>query len=152
MEVKTIRDILTWTQQYHEQLERCYAHCANEAEEERIRLLMDYFKSHQTKLSETLGRVIQGQQEKVLNTWSLEYSVQQKPFLEHVCQYDLGDLSADEITGKVVAAHQAIIDLYKELASQTHINDAHELFQSLLELEEHELMQEMVSAQRFADL
>ncbi len=66
MEVKTIRDLLNWTKQYHQQLESCYAHCADESEEERVKLLLDYFKSHQAKLSETLGRVIEEQQEKVL--------------------------------------------------------------------------------------
>lgn len=152
MEVKTIRDLLTWTQQYHQQLESCYAHCTNEADGERIKLLLGYFKSHQTKLALALERVAESQQEKVLNSWYAEYSVRQEPFKKHVCQHDLGGLTADEITNKVVAAHQAVIDLYKELASQAHITEAHDLFQSLLELEEHTLMQEMVSAQRFSDL
>lgn len=152
MEVKTIRDLLTWTQQYHQQLESCYEHCANEADEERIKLLLGYFKSHQTKLALALERASERQLEKVLNSWYAEYSVRQKPFKEHVCKHDLAGLNADEITTKVVAAHKSIIDLYKELASQAHTTEAHDLFQSLLDLEEHTLMQEMVSAQRFSDL
>ncbi len=78
--------------------------------------------------------------------------MRQAPFKKHVCHHNLVGLSADEITGNVVAAHQAVIDLYKELASQTHTNETHDLFHSLLELEEHELMQEMVAAHRFNDL
>lgn len=152
MEVKTIRDLLTWTRQYHQQLEGCYAHCANKADEERIKLLLDYFKSHQSKLSVTLEGVIERQQEKVLNSWCAEYSVRQAPFQKHVCQHNLAGLTVDEIIIKVVAAHKTVIDLYKELASQAHISETHDLFHSLLELEEHTLMQEMVSAQRFSDL
>ena len=152
MEVKRIRDLLRWTKQYHENLERCYADCANQSDEEKIKLLLGYFKSHQTKLTTTLQRVIDSEQEKVLDGWISEYSVRQPPFQKHVCKHDLVGLTADEITAKVVAGHEVVIELYKELASQTHISDAHDLFQSLLELEEHELMQEMVSAGRFSDL
>ena len=64
----------------------------------------------------------------------------------------IADLSVDEITEKVVAAHQVLIELYQELAGQAHIPQAHELFQSLFDLEKHQLMQEMVTVHRFSDL
>ena len=58
MEVNSIHDLIVWTQRYHEQLEKFYEASADHADEERIQLLLDYFKSHQRRLADTYERIL----------------------------------------------------------------------------------------------
>lgn len=149
MEVNSIHDLIVWTQRYHEQLEKFYEASADHADEERIQLLLDYFKSHQRRLADTYERILDSEDKKVLNSWCQEYSAKQPDFADQLDQPDLRGMSIEQIIDKVVDAHQLLIDLYYEFASQAHTFAAHDLFNSLLELEENDLMQEKVGAQSF---
>lgn len=149
MEINSIHDLILWTQKYHQQLERFYATAASKADEKLIHELLAYFKSHEQRLADTYERVLDSEDKTVLNNWCRDYSSAQPQFIEDM---NLDGLSMQQIVDKVVDAHQYLIDLYYELASKANTFGDLDLFNSLLELEENDLMQEKIGAQSFSEL
>ena len=63
MEVQSIRDLIIWTQNYHQQLEDCYKQSGDNADQERISMLLDYFQSHEHKLAAVYEKVLLDQKD-----------------------------------------------------------------------------------------
>ncbi len=139
VEAKTISDILMWTEHYHKQLATSFNRCANPADQQRISMLIVYLEEHEENLATALDTILELQDEEVLNDWCSEYTLKQPLFSKHIRLDDLSKLTTEEISVKVITAHQQIIAMYRglmELADRPKIS---EVLHDLIELEESEL-------------
>lgn len=152
MQIETLKDILHWTQAFHDQLSKCLSHCADNNTSERARMVLEYLSDHEKKLTKVVSGFEMSGDVNALNTWTYDY-VNKQPIIQHVhCDAPFAKLDASQIIDVIVDRHAQVIDLYRYLAARANILSAREMLQSLLSLEEHEIRLMVHAANRFEDL
>lgn len=152
MQAETLKDVLHWTTEFHQHLFECLAHCANENESERAKMLLDYLADHEKNLAHVVDRFEKTGESSALNTWCYDY-ISKHPIVQNAyCDAPFATLNAAQIMEVIVDQHQQVIELYRYLESRADIPSTKELMESLRSLEEHEMMRMAQSANRFEDL
>lgn len=148
MKIETLKDILNWTQKFHQHLNSCLTHCADENINERYNMLLKYLADHEKVLSKVIEEFSLSDKENALNTWTYEY-VNKQPIVQHVhCDAPFSALDSRQIIDVIVDQHQQVIELYRYLSTTANIPSAREILESLKSLEEHEIMRMAHSANR----
>ena len=140
MEIKTFGDLIDWTRQLHAHLAKCLAHCANQHEEERARMLLNYLSLHEAEMQRVIAGFENAASANVLHTYVYDYLFHQPIRSHRTCDAPYATLGFDAICKEVLDFHEQAIRLYRSLIGKTEIREANELFETLLDLEEHEAM------------
>tara|TARA_R110001583_G_scaffold6774_11_gene34080 strand:+ start:7619 stop:8077 length:459 start_codon:yes stop_codon:yes gene_type:complete len=152
MQAENLKDVLDWSIEFHKQLSACLTDSADENENERAKLLLDYLAEHEQSLTKVIIEFEKTASSNALNTWCYEY-LDKHPVMKHKhSDVPYAKLDTLQITEAVMHLHQQIIILYRDLAAQTVATSAHELLEELLSLEEHEAMRMSQSANRLEDM
>jgi len=152
VQVETLKEVLIWTQKFHRHLSQCLAHCANENENERARLLLRYLAEHEERLESLIDEIQQTASASALNTWCQEY-VDKKPITAHLeCQQPFSESNTGEISDVIFKLHNELTELYRFLYAQAGAPSALKLLKQLIELEEHEAMQMAQGTNQLEDL
>ncbi|AUD78840.1 MULTISPECIES: ATPase [Kangiella] len=152
MQIETLKDVLHWTKEFHQHLSQCLFHCANKNLDERARMMLTYLSEHEKTLKDVVSGFEKSGEASALKTWCYEY-VNRHPITRHAhCDTPFAELNASQIMDVIIEQHQQVIELYRYLASRAEIPSAMELLNSLLSLEEHEMMRIVQSSNRFSDL
>ncbi len=152
MQIKTLRDVLHWTKEFHRHLSQCLSHCAGKNPDERASMILAYLSDHEQRLTKVVNGFESSGNEHALNTWCYEY-VNKQPIVQHGhCDAPFSDLDAVQIMDVIVDQHQQVIELYRYLASRADIPSAQEMLESLRSLEENEIMRMVQSTNRFGDM
>ena len=152
MQVKTLRDVVRWTDRFHQNLSQCLIHCADNQDKERASLLLNYLSDHEKTLQKTISRIEQSASINALNTWCYEYLDKYPIRKNNECDKPFDKMNTDEIIREVVTLHNQVISLYRFLLSRAECNSSRELLKQLVTIEEHEAMQMSHSANRLRDL
>lgn len=152
MELETVDHLLTWTQDFHRNLQRCLKHCAGAQQSERVRLLTDYLIDHEKELTRLVGQFQQQADKNVLDTWCLEYVNKERVKAHDICDLPYADMNAQEVVNDVIAQHEKVIDLYRYLVNKAETPEVRELLEELLDLEQHEAMRMVQSSNRWGDM
>lgn len=152
MQIETLRDILQWTQEFHQHLSKCLSQGAVESGDERAKMVLDYLADHEKSLTKIIhGFEVLGDQQ-ALNTWFYEF-VTKQPIVQNTHgDTKFSELDAVQIVEVVVDHHKQLIELYRYLAGRADTASAREMLESLMSLEEHEIMRMVQSTNRFEDL
>ncbi|MBL4582935.1 MAG: ATPase [Gammaproteobacteria bacterium] len=152
MNIETLRDVLLWSRKLHLQLQECMEHCADTAVGERERMLLVYLSDHENKLIQVLDNFEKTATTSALNTWCYEY-IDKMPIIGHQhCSKPLANMAMEEIVTEVVNLHEQIVELYKHLLARSIGGSAHDLLQSLVDMETHESMLMVKNSLRLADM
>lgn len=138
MRFETTRDVLDCVKRFHRKARNLYSELADQEEQERLKLLLDYLSRHENHLAKSLADYEQETSEKILNTW-FEY-VPDQALLEPINHVDTEpNLSVDEIINLAMRLDNCLIELYKEMIDHSSaISEVKEVFQNLLDMEKHE--------------
>tara|TARA_R110002096_G_scaffold205436_1_gene391328 strand:- start:8 stop:466 length:459 start_codon:yes stop_codon:yes gene_type:complete len=152
MEVRTFYDLIEWTRELHAKLAECLGHCASRHGEEQASLLLEYLASHETEMEKMVAAFERQADPKAARTYVYDY-MPHNPITTHlVCDDHYAKLDADTISAEVFDFHEQIINLYRTLKGKAEIQEAVELMQSLLEMEEHETKRLVRQVERMDDL
>lgn len=140
MKMETLKDILHWTAEFHQNLSIRLVKCVdeNENENERVKMLLDYLVEHESRLKRLIEKFEQTATSSALNTWVCEYFDQYLSI-----QIDGNSFEALDTVGimaVITELHQQLIELYRYLLTRVDAPSARELLDSLKSLEEHEVM------------
>jgi rubrerythrin len=138
MRFETTRDVLDYVKQFHRKARNLYSELADQEEQERLKLLLDYLSRHENHLAKSLADYEQETSEKILNTW-FQY-VPDQALLEPINNIDIEpNLSVDEIVNLAMRLDNCLIELYKEMIDHSSaISEVKEVFQNLLDMEKQE--------------
>ncbi|MEQ6884818.1 ATPase [Salicola sp. Rm-C-2C1-2] len=140
MELKTFKDLIDWTRTLHSHMATCLEHCANEHEETRARILLDYLATHEAELEKTVAGFENESDAKALQTWIYDF-LSHKPVETHrTCDLPYTRLDFDGICQEIFDFHDQIIELYQNLQDRAEIPETREMAENLLNLERHEAM------------
>ncbi|MDR5873727.1 MULTISPECIES: ATPase [Halomonadaceae] len=152
MEIKTFGDLIDWTHQLHAHLAECLAHCANQHEEERAQMLLNYLSLHEAEMQRVIAGFEGTASVNVLNTYVYDYLSHQPIRSHRTCDAPYSTLGADAICKEVLDFHDQAISLYRSLIGRAEIREAKELLETLLDLEEHEAMRLSRQTERMHDI
>lgn len=152
MEIETLRDVLQWTEKFHRHLSDSLSAGSDKNTDQRARMVLAYLADHEKVLTQLVNGFEYEGDEHALNIWCYEY-VQKHPIVQRVhSEAPFSELDAQQIMEVIVDQHQQVIALYRHLAGKEILPAASELLETLLSLEEHEMMRMMQSANRFSDM
>jgi len=152
MDVRTFGELIDWTRQLHKHLADCLAHCADQHQEERARMLLSYLATQESEMQRVVARFEQTADAKALKTYAYDY-LEHKPIRTHrTCDAPYAKLSVDDICREVFDFHEQTINLYRTLVGKAEIPEAKDLLESLLDLEEHEAMRLVRQTGRMNDV
>ena len=152
MQVETLKDVLHWTTQFHQDLADCLVHCEGHHSSERARLLLDYLSKHQTSLKNVVKDFEESANKNALDTWCYEYLEKHPIIRQQHCEVSFDKLDTAQIMEVVMEYHRQVIELYRYLEAKAATEPTRELLGELLELEEHEAMVMAQGANRLEDL
>lgn len=152
MSAETIRDILHWTVQFHDNLYICLQQDAGCHESERCTMMLEYLADQEARLAGVVEHAEQDGNEKALNTWCYEH-MEKRAIADGVLpDIPFYGLEIDEIVGELTNQHAQVIDLYRNLSRRVNIPEARELLESIHVFEAQVALQVAQSANRFREL
>ena len=152
MIVETLKDFISWTQKFHQNLAVCMKACADKNDDERVKILLNYLSKHEKELATTIGRFTHTSEERALNTWTYEY-FNKSTIIQHddECIEPFNNLEAGQVIDKVIIQHNEILTLYRDLYSKAEVASTKELLEQLVALEESHIKQMVQSTNRMID-
>lgn len=152
MRIRTFSELVEWTRTLHEKMAQCLAHCASFHRDERAKLLLDYLAFHETEMEKMVAAFLQQADPKAAGTYVYDH-MPHDPITAHlVCDDYYAKLNAAAISAEVFGFHEQIISLYRTLVGKAEIQEAEDLMQSLLDMEEHETKRLVRQVERMDDL
>lgn len=147
LQIKTILDHIRG---YHLRLAEQLESLECRESDPRIRLLLDYMARHEINFEKTLAGYKKDTAKSILDTW-IKY-VPDAEILDAAKGLNLRDeMPADEVVAAVMKFDRALIDMYRELVSETAVPRVQELFAKVIELEERKDRQVSISLLEMAD-
>lgn len=151
MQIESVRDILTWTKQFHSELADCLEHC-EQSQDERTRMAMTYLATHERHLANLVDDYSQQASTSELDKYVIEYLDKQPITLHQTCTNDFAYISEQEIVERIFHQHQSVTALYQYLKERSSIPHQEELLEHLLALEQQELVRMAQGINRFQDI
>lgn len=139
MKIENVRDILTWTVKFHEQLAGALEH-SSPSHSERTKMAMEYLLIHERHLAVLVKSFSDKAQFGELETLFIEYLEENPIVLHQHFDGDFKNMNGTEISANIIDQHQQVIALYAYLKEQAVIPHHEELLNNLLELENQEIV------------
>lgn len=151
MKIESMRDILKWTVQFHEQLADSLKH-SSPNHSERTKMAMQYLFMHEKHLAVLVKSFSDKAQFGELETLFIEYLDINPIVLHDHFDGDFRNMNDQEISSSIIEQHQQVIALYAYLKEQAVIPHHKELLNNLLQLENQEIVLMAQGLNRFQDI
>lgn len=145
MSFKTVRDVLELSQDIHRNASIVYEQLREQTQRERVDMLLKFLSRHEEDLALTLKKVTGDVSEKILNEWHQTELTSVATILDG-CKECHPDVSVQELVNMALRVDDTLIALYKHMASEASTDDARELFNNLVLLEENEKIKTVKAA------
>lgn len=139
MRFKQTRDILRSAQVYHAEVACRYKGFSKQVSSERTKLFLDYIADHEQRLAEVLTMYEGDLPQKLSEVW-LECDSEIVPDGLASLEGELSQLSLDDFLVRYLQFDDYLIDVYKELKDRATLDSVKEIFNGLIELENHSEM------------
>lgn len=140
MAAQTLDDVLSRTREFHDRLAKCLDKSAENTENPRAELLLNYLRDHEKTLSQMLGKMQGTADRKQLDTWFYEFTQKHNVIRSEPQHKPFSEMATDEIMSEVMDQHEEIIELYRYLYGRAGTSPAQELLRELVDFEQHEAM------------
>ncbi len=151
MKIATMRNILNWTVQFHEQLADCLKDCSP-SHSERTKMAMQYLLIHEQQLAVLVKSFADKAQFGELETLFIQYLEKNPIVLQEHFDGDFNNMNETEISSSIIDQHQQVIALYAYLKGQAVIPHHEELLNNILKLENQEIVLMAQGLNRFQDM
>ena len=144
-------EFIDYVRSFHHSLSEFYSNLKNDTQKEKVKMILDYLSEHECKMESTLFEFRESVSKKVSKTWfSFIESNQSWKCLENI-QFK-GEMSIDEIVEKAVELDECLISLYKHLSDYSSVAEVKSFFESMSDMESHEMRKIIRSIQRLEDI
>ena len=114
-------------------------------------MLLEYLKRHEDHLEQTLGKFEQDKSQKVLESW-FQYAPDQD-LKDVLTELNINEnMSTDDVVEMALKLDDYFIDLYQDMVNSSTSTPVKEVFQNLLDMEEHEKIQLAKTALQINDM
>jgi hypothetical protein len=149
---KTTRDITEWLRKTHRHLSRFYAHRRKVADQERVRLLLDYLSRHEQNLEKALADVQRESGEVALDTYFQYVPDALDDLTVDDGQLQNPDMTVDDVLRIVIRKDEALTRLYGRLAQSAPAPAVKNMFDRLQEKLERDRIRMVQNATHLKDI
>jgi len=139
MSFKTVRDVLELSQEIHRSAANLYEQLREQTQRDRVDMLLKFLSRHEEELAQTLVKVQADVSERILGEWHQTELTSVASILDG-CKECHPDISVQELVNLALKVDDSLISLYKHMASDASTDEARQLFNNLVVLEENEKM------------
>jgi rubrerythrin len=139
MSFKTVREVLQLSQDIHTNAAILYEQLREQTQRERIDMLLKFLSRHEEELAQTLSKVREGVSERILDEWHQTELTSISNVLDG-CKQCHPDIGLQDLVDLALKVDDALISLYRHMASDASTDEARQLFNNLVVLEENEKM------------
>lgn len=151
MSFERTRDVIDYMRDMHASLGSYYIQLSDTAEKQKVKMLLDYLSRHQSHLALSLQKYEADASHKILETW-FQYTPQ-LDILKMLDKQSLeAEMSVDEVIKLAIDLDDAMINIYKEMAENTHSSDVKDVFNNLIQMEQQEKLRSVRDALMLQDL
>lgn len=132
-----VKDVLDYGIELHAHLRTLYDKIGEQAEQARVKMLLEYLSRHERSRAEAMRRFEEAPKNRVLDVW-LQYAPSSE--IEQMLAQCVikPDMSVRDIVKIAMTFDNALIAIYKEAAREAEDTTAKAVFQNLVEMEEKE--------------
>ncbi len=131
------KDVLKHARQFHRKLGVFYEDLKESASKERARTLLDYMSRHEKYLDACLAEYEDQVSDNVLDTY-FKYGPESTE-LTAITDFEIEpDMDVDDVVAAAMHFDACLIKFYQEMAQRALSEKVREVFQNLLEMEQHE--------------
>jgi rubrerythrin len=135
MPSKRVEEILDRVRAFHRQLGEHYAHLAEDAQDERVKFLLEYMGRHEANFNQALSKYEQGAARSLLQTW-VQFGGEEVSDKVFHAPPIRADMTIEEMIEAALTLDRGLVEMYRELAEETSIEEVRNLFNDLTEMEE----------------
>lgn len=145
MSYSTVKDVLDYSRKLHEHARNLYQQLRDQTQRERVDMMLNLLAAHENTLADAMASMQEHTSQKVLQEWhqfepgSISEALQDARELHP-------DISIDELVKVALRIDDYLINLYRQMLSETTSDDARAVFESLIRLEETEKMRTVRAA------
>ncbi len=151
MRFQTLRDVIEFSREVHEELAERYEDMSNQSVVERARMLLDYLARHERHLQEALQCFEAEAARSVLDSWFRFAPVH--TLEDVVSEVEMfADMEVDELVAEALKLDDHLIAIYQEAVDKAPNAHVRAVCQSLLDMERTEKVKTVQSALRLQDL
>lgn len=152
MRFKQVIDILDWVIQFHADFESKYRQLEEGNTKERAVLLLEYLADHQAALAAAIKKYEKHAAASLMHTWFDQIPDINYP--EKLLQLTrrLSGENTAEIVNLGIECHDLLIEMYQKLLLASVTPAAQELFQTLVDMEQHEKLRMVRDAAQLEDI
>lgn len=147
-----VKEVLDWVLSFHERLSEEYDRLSDDANKERVSLLLNYLAEHQRVLVSTIEKFEIDAADELLNVWSQECPSLELPTSLDELNATLSGKETNDIVNEAIKFHDELIRVYRELEGAAEIDSVRDLFANLASLEKNEQMRMVRDAQYLNDV
>ncbi|HBS17170.1 MULTISPECIES: 2-hydroxyacyl-CoA dehydratase [Halomonadaceae] len=154
MRYNQVKDLIEWAAGYHGRMARQYSAGAEQAEHERLAMVLTYLADSELKMKTGLEALLHdgSDHRQVLEIWFDDSSdFPQPPELDALAKQSVAG-SIDELTKTAVESHRKLQSLYEHRASRAKIEPEETFFSALAEGHNAEARKLVASMQEFDDI
>jgi rubrerythrin len=149
---KTTRDITEWLRKAHRHLSRFYAQRRKVADQERVRLLLDYLSRHEKTLEKALADLEDEAGQHIMDTY-FQYLPEEFDELRFDDrQLQESDMTVDDVIRIVIRNDEALTRFYDRLAQTAAIPSVKDMFVRLKDQLEEERTRFVENAMHLKDI
>ncbi|MCX4025675.1 hypothetical protein H0A36_20000 [Endozoicomonas sp. SM1973] len=145
MQFPKLHDVLDYVVKTHWQMSQLYQKLSHKAEQEKVKLLLDYLVEHEKAISDYLIKIEEHTPSQVINLWYQELTNDPLFRQYHAKDFDK-DISLNDVMQIALELDDRLIDLYQLLASHAKSHQAKETLNNLLYLEKQRKKQFLLNA------
>lgn len=135
---QTGRDVLEQSRAFHDKLSSFYHILSNKAEQERVKLLLEYLSRHEKRLSRILEDYEDDVSQTVLDTW-FHFTQEEFDLSAYWEAAITADMTAAEVVALALRLDERLLDTYRAMTKNQVPEKVREIFENLLQMEEEEV-------------
>lgn len=131
------KQILGYAREFHRFARDYFKQLSDSTQQPRMKMLLDYMSRHEEHLDEILKEHETSTKNKAMEAW-FQFSTECSVFkpVKNISYTD--ELTVDQVFEIAAQIDKCMIDSYNTVINRTSNPEVRELFQNLLEMEEHE--------------
>ena len=138
MRLTQIRNMLDEVRGFHGQLAEYYGRLSDEADQQRVKMLLDYMSTHEKSLQRSLAAYEDDASRQMLDSWvacdrceAILATCEQTPIAP--------EMSVDGVIRVAMDVDRCLLRFYREVAKCAESETVRDVFKNLVDMEEAEL-------------
>jgi rubrerythrin len=132
-----VRDVLNTVVEFHRRLREFYSQLAEQTNQERVRILLDYMSRHERGFEQALAEYDQERTQKLLDMW-MQYTPEERVLELPKPEKLRHDMTVDEVVNAALRLDDELVRFYSQAARLAQTEEIRDLFTRLVEQQEDE--------------